>query len=144
MEQQDYLKRQIDQLGKVLGKILADLVGLKNQGQASEAIEITDQALKNQLDFDIDELINLPADKFIEKLTKNSKLSNEQIETLNDVFFELAEGIEQNGHSSKAITLLEKILSLYDYLDKTGTIYPFDRSLKIEKVKSLLTKLNNG
>jgi hypothetical protein len=33
MEQRDYLKKQIDQLGQVLGKIFSDLLGLKSNGQ---------------------------------------------------------------------------------------------------------------
>ena len=46
MEQQDYLKKQIDQLGKVLGKIFSDLFGLKSNGQINAGLEITNQTLK--------------------------------------------------------------------------------------------------
>ena len=48
MQQEDFLKRQIDQLGQVLGKILADLIGLKAVGQIGEGIEASSQALKKE------------------------------------------------------------------------------------------------
>lgn len=56
MEQRDYLQKQIDQLGRVLGKLLADLIGLKNQGEISEGIEIISQKLKDELDLDLESL----------------------------------------------------------------------------------------
>ena len=56
MEQRDFLQKQIDQLGRVLGKLLADLIGLQNQGEVSEGIEITSQKLKDELDLDLESL----------------------------------------------------------------------------------------
>jgi hypothetical protein len=53
MEQRDYLKKQIDQLGQVLAKLFSDLLGLTNSGQINAGLEITDQTLKNELDFDV-------------------------------------------------------------------------------------------
>lgn len=68
MEQEDYLKRQIDQLGRVLGKILADLMELKAQGQVGGGMEAASQALKNELGLNIDELTTIPAEKFITRI----------------------------------------------------------------------------
>ena len=45
MEQRDYLKKQIDQLGKVLAKAFSDLLGLKNSGQINVGFELTNQTL---------------------------------------------------------------------------------------------------
>ena len=45
MQQEDWLIRQINQLGRVLGKILSDLLGLKTQGRVSEGIEAAEQTL---------------------------------------------------------------------------------------------------
>lgn len=59
MEQRDYLKKQIDQLGQVLAKIFSDLLGLKNSGQINAGLEITSQALKNELDIDIQALLDI-------------------------------------------------------------------------------------
>jgi hypothetical protein len=58
MEQQDFLMRQIDQLSRVLAKLLADLVG-PNKGQVSESIEVTNQTLKTEIGLNIEELMTI-------------------------------------------------------------------------------------
>ena len=58
MEQRDLLKDQIEQLGKVLAKILPDFLGLKSEGQISQGIEITNHRLRSELDIEIEELKN--------------------------------------------------------------------------------------
>ena len=44
MKQNDYFLKQIDNLGRILGKILADLLSLKSQG---EVIEIMENIINN-------------------------------------------------------------------------------------------------
>ncbi|MDR0865737.1 MAG: hypothetical protein LBO74_12520 [Candidatus Symbiothrix sp.] len=44
MEQRDYLLRQAELFGQVLGKLLAKLLNLKNQEQTSSVIEVSNQA----------------------------------------------------------------------------------------------------
>jgi len=141
MERQDYLKKQIDQLGKVLGKILADLIGLKNQGKASEGIEIAAQELESELDLDIEELIEIPTDKLAETLITKYSMKNEHIDRFADILFELSEGFEFQDSNKKADYLYKKSLALYEYLNNTGTVYSFDRHFKIEKIKNLLNKV---
>ena len=46
MEERDYFKRQIDLLGKVLGKLLAALFDKKSSGMTN-GIEMTNQVLKS-------------------------------------------------------------------------------------------------
>lgn len=41
MEQRDLIKDQIEQLGRVLGKILVDFLGLKSGGQIEHGIEVS-------------------------------------------------------------------------------------------------------
>ena len=41
MEERDYFKRQIDLLGKVLGKLLTELICKKSSGEITDGIEIT-------------------------------------------------------------------------------------------------------
>ncbi len=77
MEQQDYLKRQIDQIGRILGKILADFIGFKIKGQINEGIEKTNQALKSEIDVDIFDLIKIPTNDFINRLKSKKNLTDE-------------------------------------------------------------------
>jgi hypothetical protein len=73
MEQEDYLKRQIDQLGRVLGKILSDLCGSKTRGMISSGIEAASHDLKTELDMDINTLVSIPTSKLIDTLQQRKE-----------------------------------------------------------------------
>jgi len=133
MEQQDHLKRQIDQLGRVLGKILSDLLDLKNQGQVNDGVEIADQALKSEIDFDIQELIDIPSDKLIDLLTKQRDLTNENIEKLAEILYIIADNRLEGNKK-----LYEKCLTIYEHLVKVENIYSLDRQWKIQRIKNVL------
>lgn len=60
MERRDILKEQIEQLGRVLGKITANFIGLKTQGSVQEEpVQATNQALQTELNLDIDNVLQL-------------------------------------------------------------------------------------
>jgi hypothetical protein len=139
MQQEDWLIRQINQLGRVLGKILADLLGLKTRGQLSEGIEAAEQTLKNELDLNIDVLITIPAEEFIKSLQEGQNFSDENLDNLADIFFLIAEEPDQKGlDNEKKKKLYERSLTIYQYLDNKGTTYSFDRHYKIEKIRNAI------
>ena len=132
MEQQDYLKRQIDQLGKVLAKIFSDLLGVKNSGQISIGLEITNQTLKSELNFDIQDLIDIPTDDFINSL-KEQNLTDDNLDKLAEILLLIADNRQADNK-----TLYEKCLTIYKYLEKTKNIYSLDRQWKIERIKNVM------
>lgn len=136
MEQRDYLQKQIDQLGQVLGKILSDLLGLKNQGQINEGIELTNQALKKQLDLDIEELISISTDNLINILKTEKNISTENMDKLAELLLLIAD--HNQDKNEKREMIYEKCLTIYEYLEKTETTFSFDRHLKIERIKNVL------
>lgn len=139
MQQEDWLIRQINQLGRVLGKILADLLGLKARGQVGEGIEAAEQELNNELDLNIDVLIWIPKEEFIKSLKDGKKLSDENLENLAGIFFLIAEELNQKGMvNEKMKKLYERSLIIYEYLDNNSSIYSFDRHFKIEKIKKAI------
>src|SRR5690606_35095203 len=133
MEQQDYLKKQIDQLGKVLAKIFSDLLGLKNNGQFNAGLEITNQTLKNELDFDIQDLLDIPTENFINTLTTQKKLTNENLDKLAEILLLIADN--KQGDNKK---LYEKCLTIYEHLEKSENIYTLDRQWKMNRIKNAL------
>ena len=140
MQQEDFIKKQIDQLGRVLGDILSDLLGRKTQGQISERIEIVNQKLKNSLDLDIEDLITIPTDKFIRTLKVKNNMTNDSFDILGNIFFLLAEEIDyRDNEIEKRRYLYQHSLIIYEYLNNTSSTYSFDRHLKIEKIKKALT-----
>jgi hypothetical protein len=139
MQQEDWLIRQINQLGRVLGKILADLLGLKARGQVGAGIEAAEKELKNELDLDIDVLISIPKEEFIKSLQDGKKLSDENLENLAGIFFLIAEELDHKDIAiEKMKKLYERSLIIYEYLDKTSSIYSFDRHFKIERIKKAI------
>lgn len=133
MEQQDYLKKQIDQLGQVLAKIFSDLLGLKNNGQINAGLEITNQTLKNELDFDIQDLLDIPTDKFIDTLTTQKNLTNDNLDKLAEILLLIADN--RQGDNKK---LYEKCLTIYEYLERVENIYTLDRQWKMNRIKNEL------
>lgn len=134
MEQQDYIRRQINQLAQVLGKLLADLLQIQYKENAQEIFENTDQILKKVLGFNIAECSAISKDTFLEILTKNENMSNENLEKLASLFNMLA---QEHNHN---IQLYEKSLLLYEYLAATDKTYNIDRQNKIAALKKRIAE----
>ena len=131
--EQDYLKRQIDQLGKVLGKILAEILRLKKQGNVSDVVLVSHQMFKSELDLDIDEILNIPYSDFAERLVAEYDFNNNALSKLADILLSLA---ERNADKREAIH--SKCIQIYEYLDKTERTFSFDRQAKIEQIRENL------
>lgn len=139
MEQEDYIKRQIDQLGRVLGKILDGLMGLKARGRASQGIEAADQALKTEIAWNIDTLTLIPTESFLTTLLETKKFSDNSFEQLAEIMYLIAGELNvKNKDVSKMKQLFERALIIFEILDKTSSTYSFDRHSKIEKIRKVL------
>jgi len=133
------MKRQIDQLGRVLGKILSNLIGIRAQGQLSKAIEAADQALETEIGLNIDSLILIPTNSFLAKLLDIRKFKDSNFEQLAEIMFIIAEEFNiTNTEAGKMKKLYERSLVIYEILDKTSSTYSFDRHSKIEKIRKVL------
>jgi hypothetical protein len=139
MEQEDYLKRQIDQLGRVLGKILSDLCGSKTRGMISSGIEAASHDLKTELDMDINTLVSIPTSKLIDTLQQRKELTVQNLDMLADILFTIAEGMDQplDGNENSR-RLFERALIIYKHVDISGPTYSFDRHVKMEIIERIL------
>jgi len=139
LEQEDFLKRQIDQLGRVLGKILADLSGLKVRGHMNEGIEAASQVLKTELGFNTGDLALIPADGFLQTLLETGKFSDSNFEQLAELMFLIAEELHsRNTDVGKMNNLYERSLIIYEILDQVSPTYSIERHNKIGKIKQML------
>ncbi len=141
MEYRDYLKRQIEEAGRVLARIMADLTGFKNQGKVNEGIENVQLTLKSELDLDLDHLMSISSGELIDELADNEKLQEENFDQLADLLTEMADGLMWQNQTEKAKDLYEKILILYQHLDQTATAFSFNRHAKMEKVSQKLQEI---
>lgn len=138
MKQDDYFLKQIDILGRILGKIVSDLLKLKSKGEIMESVETITLALKNELDLNLNEIILLNKEEFLKFLQEERKFNNENLEKLADILYLLGD----NSTSENKIPLLEKSLIVYENLNKNSTTYFPERIKKIERINKALNKFN--
>jgi|DEB19_MinimDraft_2_1074335.scaffolds.fasta_scaffold80223_1 hypothetical protein len=138
MEERDYFKKQIDLIGKVLGKLLADLIGAKSSEGLKGGIEITNQILKDELDLDIDFLIAVPRDKIIDFLKIEKGLSDENLESIAEILIVNLRNSDNNIEEINRTNLYEKCLKIYEHIEKSDKTYSFERNTKIQNIRSLL------
>lgn len=135
MEKQDYLKRQIDQLGKVLGELLVKITGSGRNLDASETLEIVNQVLDENLELDMEQLLIIPDAQFIEALKRHELLNDFNLEILGDLLARMA--IQD---SSRRKSLANRALLIYEHLEQSNKTFSFTRNQKMEKARGLLTK----
>lgn len=138
MEQRDYLKRQIEQLGRVLGIILAKLLGIKTSGEFSELCETADNELAGEFDLKLSELLKLDNDPFILSISEDNRFNSINIGYLTEIILNMAEKIEDN---EQKVELYGKVILLYDYLDRVENAFSIDRNTKKGEILSILDKL---
>jgi len=90
MEQRDILLDEIQQFGRVWGKIFATFLDLKAKGDITLAIQTTNQQLQSELDIDIDELINFTP-KELENYAKEKQFADNQLDELAEYLYKLGE-----------------------------------------------------
>jgi hypothetical protein len=139
MEQEDWLMRQIKQLARVLGKMLADMLGIKSMGQAGERLAIANEALRSELDLDVDKMLEIPTSEFIETIRRDARWNFDNLETLADIFVLIAEGPDRKGKLAEMQSkLYEKVLAIYEYLDVASSTYSLERGRKIEEISKIV------
>jgi len=137
--QEDYLKRQFDQLGKALGRILNNLTALKEEKDALEIFEITNRAIKKEMELDIDQLLGIPGDQFLELFRNQEGLNHKHLDKLGDIFYQLADWMYQEGADIvQKKALYRRSAEIYAYLNDKGKVYSLQRQFLIGKIRKML------
>ena len=134
MERRDLIKDQIEQLGRVLGAIVARFLGTKAEGNVAQGVEIANESLRSQLDLDVDLIITLNTPELREYLTQRN-LNSEHLETLADYFIAWAESA---ANPEKARRLYQTVLRLYDVISAQSNTYSLERFNKEQCIRELL------
>lgn len=134
MEQKDYLQRQIDQLGQVLGRIVAYLLGLKSGSVSTVGVEFTNHTLKSEIDLDLNLLQSVSVDELIPFLTVKKGFSEQNLDMLLEILLKIAGDMEEND--SKRESLYKRCLVICEHLDATSRTASLGRNLKMEKIKA--------
>ena len=142
MEKRDYIKAQIEQLGKMLSLVVAKFMGLKLEGKAEQGIEVSQQTLKSELDLDVDKILALDPPALTEYLD-DRHLTADHIEKLTDYFIAVAD-YKLPLNEETAVLYYEKVLQLYGIIDATSHAYSFERFGKEERIKGILQENGEG
>ena len=136
MERRDLIKDQIEQLGRVLGKIIADFFGLKSSDQIEQGVEVTNKQLKTELDIGITELVVLPKADLKTYLVER-KIGIGHFETLGEYLIEIGNH-QMSYDKNQAKVYLTKSLELLDLEDEISNTISFERQNLKSKIKNIL------
>lgn len=137
MEQRDYIMKEIEALGKMLGTMVKFLLGLKHGTSTAQGIEIVSQTLQSEVDLDLDMLLSIDPDNLIDYLLTNNKGFNEEnLNKLAEILFTIAEYMPVED--PKRFLYYKRSLVIYEYLDKVQKTFSLDRHLRLEQIKNLL------
>lgn len=134
MERRDLLKDQIEQLGKVLMKMLTNFLGLKSTGDIEESIQQTNEQFQNQLDIDIDKIMTLEKHQ-LKAYFEEHKLVDTHIEIIAEYLTEIGK-VKTDTTESKIY--FNKAIDLLDSADEVSQAFSFERMNQRKKIESYL------
>ncbi|HEY1039753.1 MAG TPA: hypothetical protein VGF30_10130 [Bacteroidia bacterium] len=134
-QHRDYFKDQMDQMGRLLGMLLADILGLKRDGNISEMNSLVQKTFTKDIGFDFEEVKNTSPGQLVYFLTEEKQFSDVHIQHVANILFEL--GMEAETKSEREI-LYSRANVLYEYLNTVGTTFSFDFLLKMNRIKEEL------
>ena len=134
---EDTFKRQIDETGKVLIRLLTGLLGLKQLEKYEDSVFLVKKTLTEKAFLDFDEIISMPPGQLAEYLSEKKKMNNHNIDKIAEVFYEIGDAAGISGGDS-AQKYFRISLALHEYLNVADSTYSFERQNKIEELKEIL------
>ncbi len=132
MAQEDKIKRELDMIGIVLGKLFNKLTNKPDV--PVDGFQLTSIQLKSELDLDLQAIINLDNDDMLNLLINTKKFTIEHLRVLANLLRNLA---RFNNESNYTNSLNAKALAIYDYISANGkgTMY-LDVELNIKELRN--------
>ncbi|NOT36342.1 MAG: hypothetical protein HOP11_03065 [Saprospiraceae bacterium] len=140
MERRDYLTKQYEQLGRILGRLLAKIIGIKTADSNSENTKKFHDELALGLGVRIEFMLEMSNEDFIQFLQKEKHFSITHFEMLSDIFFQLA-SLTDNDKIFKQ-QLLKKCIALLEHAQRHSDEYSIQRNERIELSIVENSKLN--
>ena len=138
MQQRDIIKDQIEQLGKVLGKLITLMLGIKGNGNIIGNIEQIAEEFDTELNIDLNKLIALEQDEFQKALAEKFQNFEAPLEQLGDLLFEIGQQCGPEGELRQQY--LNKALWTYEYLNTVSSTFSIERMGKMSRVKNELNE----
>ncbi|MEI8085444.1 MAG: hypothetical protein WCG93_04425 [Paludibacter sp.] len=135
MPKEDYLLKYLEKLGRVV----AAMMGFREKGFPDESLRIADEALKELLNIDFEELTVMPVEKFI-SIIKNEKYNSSYLEGIAQLTYETAKTLTTLGKKENADSFYSKSLQLYYLQNEKDKTFSFEREMKISELLQLTNK----
>ncbi|MFN8229428.1 MAG: hypothetical protein U0V03_00755 [Bacteroidia bacterium] len=136
MRKEDFLKKQTDKLGQILGFVLAKILKLKTENNISlklmEILEIFD----NEQGLNFENSVKLNNDDFKIQL-HNNNITIENYESIALILFEI--GVLKENYNDK-LNYLNKAKLLFELTNKLGSTYSLQANIKLSEINKLLEK----
>ena len=136
MQQRDILKDQIEQLGRVLGKIIAEFLDLKLQGEVGLGIKQTRKSLQEQLDIDVEKLLLLNEQDLLSYLNERN-LIGAHAEMIADYLLDVGSHILPTDPEIGK-KYLNKTRDLYEVSNQLSDSLSLERIKKATKIEQML------
>ena len=136
MQQRDLIQDQIEQLGKVLGKGIAKILGLDGDQDILKILEEVQTELAAEVDIDLKKLVGLSQVEYELALEEKLKAHEKPLNKLGELLLLMGKGCAPEGELKQLY--LEKALWTYTYLDSISSIYSIERLQKIKTISDLI------
>ncbi len=133
MQQKDFILREIEKIGTLLRYLIGKLIPSSSVKNSEETIELINRELVENSGFNVDKILNLSINDFDKTFTKSKGYSFENIELLADLLYTIG-----NDQSQSKSNYLKKALQLYEYINEKSKTFSFERTNKINNLKSLI------
>ena len=140
MGQEDYLKRQFDQLGRVLAKILSKLTGPDSGADASILFENVRDVIGREMGLDLKKLSSISGENLIDLIDGPEKVRMNNLAIFADILFELAEQIDgEIGDEVLIDALYSRSLFMNEYVHTRSPVYSLEREFRIATLQDRLS-----
>lgn len=135
MPKEDYLLKYLEKLSRVI----AAMIGLRDKGFPEDAIRLADEAYKELLNFNMEELAVMPVEKFVQ-LVRDAGYTSTYLESLAKLSYETGYAFQMQDNAGFADSFFRKTLEIYYLLNEKDKTFSFEREMIIAELSE---KLNN-
>ncbi len=132
MPKEDYLLKYLEKLSRAI----AAMLGLRETGFPEDALRLADETYKEMLGYNVEELTDMPVEKFVELVRKHGYTSS-HLEIMARLAHETAKAQSTRLNPVDATSFYAKTLQLYYLLNEKDKTFSFEREMIIEELKQL-------
>ena len=139
MEDREYfLQKQIQNLASAVESMIVKISSCKNDEEILIAIDEVNNGLMKSLNINLDEISNIAIEHFIASITVDNILDNHNLELLAELFYHTGKAYKKIEEKEMAKRILNRSLTIFRFLLKIETDFPYERHLRIKELSEIL------